>query len=104
MHLSLIHIYQLGESYAVNLGVNIKRIRVLLVLLSSLLSACIVAFAGPISFEMCIRDRINRVEDVLTLGDKVKVVCLGKDKMGRISFSMKDVKAVSYTHLDRISW
>lgn len=42
--------YQLGESYAVNLGVNIKRIRVLLVLLSSLLSACIVAFAGPISF------------------------------------------------------
>ena len=35
---------------------------------------------------------INRVEDVLTLGDKVKVVCLGKDKMGRISFSMKDVK------------
>ena len=32
-----------------------------------------------------------RVEDVLTLGDKVKVICLGKDKMGRISFSMKDV-------------
>ena len=31
------------------------------------------------------------VEDVLTLGAKVKVVCLGKDKMGRISFSMKDV-------------
>ena len=31
------------------------------------------------------------VEDVLTLGDKVKVVCLGKDKMGRISFSIKDV-------------
>jgi len=38
------------------------------------------------------KERINRVEDVLTLGDKVKVVCLGKDKMGRISFSMKDVK------------
>ena len=36
--------------------------------------------------------RIDRVEDVLTLGDIVKVVCLGKDKMGRISFSMKDVK------------
>ena len=35
--------------------------------------------------------RINRVEDVLTLGDVVTVVCLGKDKMGRISFSMKDV-------------
>ena len=38
------------------------------------------------------KERINRVEDVLTLGDVVKVVCLGKDKMGRMSFSMKDVK------------
>ena len=36
--------------------------------------------------------RINHVEDELTLGDKVKVICLGKDKMGRISFSIKDVK------------
>ena len=35
--------------------------------------------------------RINRVEDVLTLGDKVKVICLGKDKMGRMSFSIEDV-------------
>ena len=35
--------------------------------------------------------RINHVEDVLTLGDKVKVICLGKDKMGRMSFSIKDV-------------
>ncbi len=38
------------------------------------------------------KERINHVEDVLTLGDKVRVVCLGKDKMGRISFSMKDVR------------
>ena len=37
--------------------------------------------------------RINHVEDELTLGDEVKVVCLGKDKMGRISFSIKDVPA-----------
>ena len=36
--------------------------------------------------------RINHVEDVLTLGDVVKAVCLGKDKMGRVSFSIKDVK------------
>ena len=35
--------------------------------------------------------RINHVEDELTLGDTVKVMCLGKDKMGRISFSIKDV-------------
>ena len=37
------------------------------------------------------KERIEHVEDVLTLGDVVTVVCLGKDKMGRISFSMKDV-------------
>ena len=37
------------------------------------------------------KERINRVEEVVTLGDKVTVVSLGKDKMGRISFSMKDL-------------
>ena len=42
--------YQLGETYAQNLGVNIRILRILLVVLSSVLSACIVAFAGPISF------------------------------------------------------
>lgn len=42
--------YQLGEVYAQNMGVNIPTFRVLLVILSSILSACIVAFAGPISF------------------------------------------------------
>ena len=46
---------------------------------------------GMIHISKISTDRINRVEDVLTLGDKVTVVCLGKDKMGRISFSMKDV-------------
>lgn len=42
--------YQLGETYAKNMGVNVRLLRVWLVLLSSILSACIVAFAGPISF------------------------------------------------------
>ena len=42
--------YQLGEAYARNLGVNIRFLRVSLVVLSSILSACIVAFAGPVSF------------------------------------------------------
>lgn len=42
--------YQLGESYASNLGVNVKALRGLIVFLSSILSACIVAFAGPVSF------------------------------------------------------
>ncbi len=46
---------------------------------------------GMIHISKISKERVNHVEDVLTLGDKVKVVCLGKDKMGRFSFSMKDV-------------
>ncbi len=46
---------------------------------------------GMVHISKISKDRINHVEDVLTLGDKVTVVCLGKDKMGRTSFSMKDV-------------
>ncbi|MFW5630528.1 MAG: FecCD family ABC transporter permease [Acetivibrio ethanolgignens] len=42
--------YQLGEAYAKNMGVDIRLLRVMLVILSSILSACIVAYAGPISF------------------------------------------------------
>ena len=42
--------YQMGEVYAQNMGVNILRFRVALILLSSILSACVTAFAGPISF------------------------------------------------------
>ena len=47
---------------------------------------------GLVHISKISKERINRVEDVLTLGDHVKVVCLGKDKMGRVSFSIKDVK------------
>ena len=46
---------------------------------------------GMVHISKIAKERIDRVEDVLTLGDKVTVICLGKDKMGRISFSMKDV-------------
>lgn len=42
--------YQMGESYARNMGLNIRLFRALLVLLSSILSACVTAFAGPVSF------------------------------------------------------
>ena len=46
---------------------------------------------GMVHISKISKERVNHVEDVLTLGDKVKVVCLVKDKMGRFSFSMKDV-------------
>ena len=47
---------------------------------------------GMVHISKISKDRVEHVEDVLTLGDVVTVVCLGKDKMGRISFSIKDVK------------
>ena len=49
---------------------------------------------GMVHISKISKDRVNHVEDVLTLGDKVTVICMGKDKMGRISFSMKDVPTV----------
>ena len=46
---------------------------------------------GMVHISKISKERVNKVEDVLKLGDVVKVVCLGKDKMGRFSFSMRDV-------------
>ncbi len=46
---------------------------------------------GMVHISRIAKHRINHVEDVLTLGDTVTVMCMGKDKMGRMSFSMKDV-------------
>ncbi len=45
---------------------------------------------GMVHISKIAKERINHVEDILTLGDVVKVVCLGKDRMGRLSFSIKD--------------
>ena len=47
---------------------------------------------GMVHISKLDKKRVNRVEDVLTLGDVIKVKCLGKDKMGRISFSKKDAE------------
>ncbi len=46
---------------------------------------------GMVHISKLSKERVNKVEDVLKLGDVVKVVCMGKDKMGRYSFSMRDV-------------
>ena len=47
---------------------------------------------GMVHISKIAPQRIEHVEDVLTLGDKVRVVCLGKDRMGRLSFSIKDAQ------------
>ena len=45
---------------------------------------------GMVHISKVAKERIDHVEDILTLGDKVRCKCMGKDKMGRISFSIKD--------------
>ena len=64
--------YQLGDAYAKNVGVNIRLLRVLIVLFSSILSACIVAFAGPISFvgiaaPHLVKKLLNTTEPILMI-------------------------------------
>ena len=48
---------------------------------------------GMVHISKIAKERIEHVEDVLTLGDTVTCICMGKDRMGRISFSIKDVPA-----------
>ena len=55
---------------------------------------CFLEFApgkeGMVHISKIAKSRVNKVEDVLSIGDVVRVICLGKDKMGRLSFSIKD--------------
>ena len=64
--------YQLGDAYARNVGVNLQLLRVCIVIFSSILSACIVAFAGPISFvgiavPQLVKKLLNRAEPILMI-------------------------------------
>ncbi len=97
--------YQLGEAYAQNMGVNIKAFRVLLVLLSSVLSACVTAFAGPISFvgiavphlvkQLLKTSRPLIVIPVCFLGGAI--FCLGCDLIARTAFAPLELSISSVT-------
>ena len=72
--------YQLGDVYARNVGVNLRLLRVCIVIFSSILSACIVAFAGPISFvgiavPHLVKKLLNTTEPNL---DDTCLLCWGK--------------------------
>ncbi|MEA4968902.1 MAG: iron ABC transporter permease [Candidatus Pelethousia sp.] len=97
--------YQLGESYAQSMGVNIKAFRAALVLLSSLLSACVTAFAGPISFvgiavphlvkALLKSSRPLLVLPICFLGGAI--FCLGCDLIARTAFSPLELSISSVT-------
>ena len=97
--------YQLGEDYAMNMGVNIKRFRFMLVLFSSLLAATVTAFAGPISFVGIAVPHI--VKKVLNSAKPIVVIpgcflggaifCLLCDLIARTVFSPTELSISSVT-------
>jgi iron complex transport system permease protein len=97
--------YQLGEAYAQNLGVNIRMLRIALVILSSVLSACIVAFAGPISFvgvavPHLVKNLLGTTKPILMipacfLGGSV--FCLFCDLLARTLFSPTELSISTVT-------
>ncbi|MGN0298766.1 MAG: FecCD family ABC transporter permease [Lachnospiraceae bacterium] len=99
--------YQLGEVYAQNMGVNIRRFRILLVLFSSLLSACVTAFAGPISFvgiavPHLVKRFLNTSNPILVIPVSFlggAIFCLGCDLIARTAFAPTDLSISSVTAL-----
>ena len=99
--------YQLGETYAQNMGVNIRGFRIALILISSLLSACVTAFAGPISFvgiavphlvkKLLNTSRPHVVMPACFLGGSV--FCLVCDMIARTAFAPTDLNISSVTAL-----
>ena len=97
--------YQMGEVYAQNMGVNIKLFRMILILLSSILSACVTAFAGPISFvgiavPHIVKTMMKTVKPILIipacyLGGAV--FCLFCDLIARTIFSPTELSISSVT-------
>jgi iron complex transport system permease protein len=97
--------YQLGESYAQNMGVNIKLFRIMLVLLSSILCACVTAFAGPISFvgiavPHLVKALLKTAKPLIVipacfLGGAI--FCLGCDLIARTAFAPLELSISSVT-------
>ena len=97
--------FQMGETYAQNMGVNIKRFRVYLILLSSVLSACVTAFAGPISFvgiavPHLVKSGLKTAKPIVVipacfLGGSV--FCLGCDLIARTCFAPRELSISSVT-------
>lgn len=99
--------YQLGEIYAQNMGVNVKTFRILIVILSSLLSACVTAFAGPVSFvgiavPHLVKSFLKTAKPLLVipmcfLGGAI--FCLGCDLAARTIFAPVELSISSVTAL-----
>ena len=97
--------YQLGESYAQSMGVNIRVFRVALILLSSLLSACVTAFAGPISFvgiavPYLVKRLLNTSKPIVVIPAVFlggAVFCMGCDLIARTAFAPTELNISTVT-------
>lgn len=98
---------QLGEGYALSMGVDVKRFRLILILLSSLLSACVTAFAGPISFvgiavPYLIKQSLNTTKPVFTVPGAFLgggVFCMGCDLVARTVFAPLELNISTVTSI-----
>ena len=97
--------YQLGEAYAQSMGVNIRLFRVALILLSSLLSACVTAFAGPISFvgiavPYLVKRLLNTSKPIVVIPAVFlggAVFCMGCDLIARTAFAPTELNISTVT-------
>ena len=97
--------YQLGEAYAQSMGVNIRVFRVALILLSSLLSACVTAFAGPISFvgiavPYLVKRLLNTSKPIAVIPAVFlggAVFCMGCDLIARTAFAPTELNISTVT-------
>jgi len=97
--------YQLGETYAQSMGVNIRRFRRQLILLSSILSACVTAFAGPISFvgiavPHLVKRLFGTAKPLIMIPSCFfggAAFCLGCDLIARTAFAPRDMSISSVT-------
>lgn len=99
--------YQMGESYAQSMGVNVKRFRVLLILMSSLIAGCVTAFAGPISFvgiavPHLIKLLLRTAKPIVVIPASFlggAVFCLLCDYIARVAFSPVELSISTVTAL-----
>lgn len=97
--------YQLGEGYARNMGVPIKLFRVMLVLISSLLSACVTAFAGPVSFvgiavPHIVKGLFGTAKPIILIPAAFlggSVFCMGCDMLARVLFAPQELSVSTVT-------
>ena len=99
--------YQLGEAYAQSMGVNIRVFRVTLIVLSSILSACVTAFAGPISFvgiavPFLVKRLLNTSKPIVVIPGVFlggAVFCMGCDLIARTAFAPTELNISTVTSI-----